>query len=89
MYERMLNKQETPSIEEMTKFCGENAERFSFLNEWLVSTFHTEKKIVFPYGNKYGWGIGRTRKSLLIISILVAMLAGYIIELYVKNTMRI
>ena len=27
MYERMLNKQETPNIEEMTKFCGENAEK--------------------------------------------------------------
>ena len=38
MYERMLNKQETPGIEEMTKFCDENAERFSLLNEWLVAT---------------------------------------------------
>lgn len=33
MYERMLNKHETPNIEEMTKFCGENSERFSLLNE--------------------------------------------------------
>ena len=24
MFERMLNKQVTPSIEEMTEFCGEN-----------------------------------------------------------------
>lgn len=54
MYERMLNKQSTPTTEEMTKFCGENAERFSFLNEWLASAFHTEEKIVFPYGNQYG-----------------------------------
>ena len=48
MYERMLNKQETPSIEEITKFCGENAERFSLLNEWLASFFDTEKKLFFP-----------------------------------------
>lgn len=50
MYERMLNKQAIPTIEEMTKFCGENSERFSLLNEWLTSTFNTEQKIVFPYG---------------------------------------
>lgn len=47
MYERMLNKQEAPDIEEMTKFCGENSERFTLLNEWLVSTFNTEKKLFF------------------------------------------
>lgn len=63
MYERMLNKLETPNIEEMTKFCGKNSERFSLLNEWLVSAFNTEKKVVFPYGNKYGWGIGHYKKK--------------------------
>lgn len=52
MYERMLNKQAIPTIEEMTKFCGENSERFSLLNEWLKTTFNTEQKIVFPYGKK-------------------------------------
>ncbi len=26
MYERMLNKQEKPTIEEMTAYCGENAD---------------------------------------------------------------
>ena len=33
MYERMLNKQETPTMEEMIKFCGENSERFLMLDE--------------------------------------------------------
>lgn len=69
MYERMLNKQETPDIEEMTKFCGENQERFTLLNEWLVYTFNTEKKVVFPYGNKYGWGIGHYKKKKLMCNI--------------------
>ena len=27
MYERMLNEKEEPAIEEMTSFCGENAEQ--------------------------------------------------------------
>ncbi len=47
MYERMLNKQAMPTIEEMAEFCGENSEEFSLLNEWLVATFNTEQKIVF------------------------------------------
>lgn len=52
MYERMLNKQIVPTVEEMTEYCGENGERFSMLNDWLTTTFHTEQKLVFPYGNK-------------------------------------
>ena len=38
MYERMLNKQAVPTIEEMTEYCGENAESFSLLNEMFVIT---------------------------------------------------
>lgn len=69
MCERMLNKQRTPSMEEMIRFCGENSERFVLLNEWLVSAFHTETKIVFPYGNKYGWGVAHKKKNKLICNI--------------------
>lgn len=69
MYERMLNKQEIPTIEEMTKFCGENSERFSLLNEWLSDFFNTEQKIVFPYGNNYGWGVAHKKKNKLICNI--------------------
>lgn len=69
MYERMLDKQAAPTIEEMTEFCGENAERFSILNEWLTSCFDTEQKIVFPYGNNYGWGISHKRKKKLVCNI--------------------
>lgn len=69
MYERMLNKQEMPSIEEMTEFCGENAERFSLLNEWLTDTFHTGKNVVFPYGNSYGWGVAHRKKNKLICNV--------------------
>ena len=69
MYERMLNKQEVPTIEEMTKFCGENSERFSLLNEWLSSTFNTEQKVVFPYGNNYGWGVDHKKKNKLMCNV--------------------
>lgn len=69
MYERMLNKQKTPTIEEMTNFCGENSERFTLLNEWLSSSFNTEQKVVFPYGNNYGWGIAHKKKNKLMCNI--------------------
>lgn len=69
MYERMLDKQAAPTIEEMAKFCGENAEGFLLLHEWLMSAFHTEHKIVFPYGNHYGWGIAHKKKNKLICNV--------------------
>lgn len=69
MYERMLNKQEAPTIEEMTNLCGENSERFTLLNEWLSSSFNTEQKVVFPYGNNYGWGIAHKKKNKLMCNI--------------------
>lgn len=69
MYERMLDRQIEPSIEEMTAFCGENAERFSLLNEWLTSVFHTEEKVVFPYRKRYGWGVAHKKKSKLLCNI--------------------
>lgn len=53
----------------MTAFCGENSERFSALNEWLTSAFETEQKIVFPYGNHYGWGIAHRKKNKLMCNI--------------------
>lgn len=69
MYERMLNKQEIPTIEEMTTYCGANAERFTCLNEWLTSNFGTAQTVVFPYGNYYGWGIAHKKKKKLICNI--------------------
>lgn len=50
MYERMLNKQVVPTIEEMTAYCAENAEHFFDINNWMTTTFKTEQKVVFPTG---------------------------------------
>ena len=69
MYERMLNKKAEPTIEEMKAYCGKNSEQFSMINEWLTTTFSTESKIVFPYGNSYGWGIGHYKKKKLMCNI--------------------
>lgn len=69
MYERMLNKKEKPTIEEMEKYCGECENLLSGLNEWLTITYNTESKQVFPYGNSYGWGIGHYKNKKLMCNI--------------------
>ena len=69
MYERMLNKKEVPNMEDMIKFCGEHSERFSALNDWLTASFGTQQKIVFPYGNGYGWGVAHKKKSKLMCNV--------------------
>ncbi len=69
MYERMLNKKETPSPAEMTAYCGETAGLFSSLNEWLTATYATAQQITFPYGNQYGWGIAHRLKKKLICNV--------------------
>ena len=69
MYERMLNKQIRPTIEEMTKYCKERSELFTLLNDWMATTFETEQTVVFPYGNSYGWGIAHRKKGKLICNV--------------------
>lgn len=69
MYERMLNKQEIPTIAEITEYCGKNAILFANLNEWLSKTYDTVQKVTFPYGNNYGWGISHKKKQKLLCNI--------------------
>ena len=69
MYERMLNKQIRPTIEETMKYCKESSELFTLLNDWMATTFETEQTIVFPYGNSYGWGIAHRKKGKLICNV--------------------
>ena len=69
MYERMLDKEKEPTVEEMTAYCAENGELFTLLNEWLSRAFDTVQKITFPYGNHYGWGVAHRRKQKLICNV--------------------
>ena len=69
MYERMLDKQSVPTAAEMTAYCGENADTFARLNEWLSHQYATTMTIVFPYGNQYGWGIAHRQKKKLVCNI--------------------
>ncbi len=69
MYERMLDKQAVPLIADMKAYCGENADLFTSINEWLSQTCSTVQKIVFPYGKQYGWGIAHRKKNKLVCNI--------------------
>ena len=71
MYERMLEKQKEPTIEEMTAHCGDSAELFTYLNEWLSSEYDTVQSATFPYGNHYGWGIAHRKGKKLICNVFV------------------
>lgn len=69
MYERMLNKQEKPDVTDMAAYCGEMAEPFIRLNEWLKESCGTAQEVTFPYGNQYGWGIAHRLKKKLVCNI--------------------
>ncbi len=69
MYERMLNKSEVPTLENMTAYCGGTAALFTELNEWLSAEYGTAQTIVFPYGSSYGWGISHKRKGKLVCNV--------------------
>ena len=66
MYQRMLNKQEEPTIAQMKAYCRACADLFTQLNDWLSGTFSTSQSVTFPYGNKYGWGIAHRKNKKLI-----------------------
>lgn len=66
MYERMLDRQEEPTIAQMTAYCRDCGDLFVRLNEWLSGTYETAQAITFPYGNQYGWGIAHRKKKKLI-----------------------
>ncbi|MDC0700696.1 DUF3788 domain-containing protein [Clostridium sp. D33t1_170424_F3] len=69
MYERMLDKQTVPTVEEMTAYCGEVGPLFTLLNEWLAQTCDTVSSVVFPYGNRYGWGVAHRKKKKLCCNV--------------------
>nr|WP_308623762.1 DUF3788 family protein [uncultured Eisenbergiella sp.] len=66
MYERMLTKQEIPTMEDLVRHCGINGELYRELNDFLAKEWDTQQQIRFPYGNSYGWGVKHSRKNKLI-----------------------
>lgn len=69
MYERMLNKNEKPTAEQMASYCWATSTMFTELNELISNGDSTVQAIVFPYGNNYGRGISHKRKGKLICNV--------------------
>ena len=69
MYERLLDKQAAPTMEELEAYCGGNGGLFRELNERLSETYGTAQEIRFPYGNHYGWGVTHRKKKKLICDV--------------------
>ena len=67
MYERMLNKQVQPTQQDIEKTLGSQAAaRLLCFESALAARYALQKQLVFPFGNKYGWGYkyGHNKKHL-------------------------
>lgn len=64
MYERMLNKQVKPTVADMTGYCGENAELFTYLNEWLEKPSKQNRRLCFPMEINMVGGLLTGRKRI-------------------------
>lgn len=69
MYERMLNKQELPSLEAMIMYCGENAQLFTSFLQFLQEMYQTTQEIRFPYGKYYGWSVSQRKGKKLMCDV--------------------
>lgn len=69
MGERMLDKLNTPTFEEMAETCGKSRALFIQINELLSAVCGTVQTICFPYGNHYGWAVAHKKKKKLICNV--------------------
>ena len=69
MFERMLEKDKKPSLDELAGYCGENGARFRALNDHLSAQYATTQEIRFPYGNRYGWCVTHRKGKKLICDV--------------------
>jgi len=63
MYERMLNKQEVPTFEDLIRHAGDCGNLWLALDERMGKKYNASKQIRFPYGKEYGWSVKYSIKS--------------------------
>ena len=63
MYERMLNKQETPTFDDLIRYSGESGFLWLALDKYMKEKYNASKQIRFPYGKDYGWSVKYSVKS--------------------------
>jgi len=65
MYERMLDKNATPTDEEIANAVGAKGMRLlGLLEDFLRSNYNLSRELRFPFGNSYGWGNKYSHASL-------------------------
>ena len=69
MYERMLNKQEIPTFDDLIRYSGESGTLWLELDRHLESEYKISRQIRFPYGKDYGWSAKYSVKSKHICDI--------------------
>lgn len=69
MYERMLNKDIKPSIEDLGLYVGSSVELFHTFNSFLSEHYKTAQEIRFPYGKEYGWCVTHRKGKKLICDV--------------------
>jgi hypothetical protein len=64
MYERLLDKNVSPSEDFIKKYLGtESYHNLLELEKYLNAHYDLKKEIKFPFGNRYGWGYKYSHKS--------------------------
>jgi hypothetical protein len=63
MYERMLDKQNEPSFNDLIHYCGESGSLWLEFDKYLENEYSAQKQVRFPYGKHYGWSVKYSRKS--------------------------
>jgi len=64
MYERLLDKNNPPSINFIEEFLGKkNYSILLHLETFLNSNYFLTREMKFPFGNNYGWGYKYSHKS--------------------------
>ena len=64
MYERLLDKNNEPTLEEVKAYTGSECyKRLMALDEYLQRCYQISKEMRFPFGSHYGWGYKYNHKS--------------------------
>lgn len=68
MYERLLDKNSEPNLEEINILLGKDAaELLKKLESFLSSNYDLSIELKFPFGNNYGWGRKYSHKKTHLI----------------------
>ncbi len=64
MYERMLDKDNVPTENEILSYIGKDKmELIEYFETLLNSRYDITKELKFPFGNNYGWGYKYSKKA--------------------------